>query len=305
MREALDSVVSQTYTNLEIIIVDDGSTDGSDDICDEYQKDPRVIVIHKKNGGLSDARNVGLDRASGEYIVFLDSDDAYFPVTVETLLNAVTENDADISICRIGLYETTGNMTDQEPFRIHGYEKALLTSEQALNLLVTKKIGSTAWDKMYKASLWEGIRFPEGHVYEDTRTTYRVFQKAQRIQTIPDVLCRYRIHDNGITRTPSPGNIRDHLIARDELGSFVSANTPGIFTRETEKTYWNRVLFQMKYDCALLLADKEEENRQTGRQWRKKIINRQKEVGGLKCPSHRICSLSVSALPAPADKDKY
>ena len=105
LREALDSVVGQSYRDLEIIIVDDGSTDGSSEICDEYRCNPRVRVIHQGNRGLSNARNVGLDVSSGVYIAFLDSDDAFHPDFVRKMVDEI--GDADVAVCRFEVHQGT------------------------------------------------------------------------------------------------------------------------------------------------------------------------------------------------------
>ena len=100
LKKCLDSIAAQTYKNLEIILIDDGSPDNCGRICDEYAaNDPRVKVIHKQNGGMSDARNTGLDNATGEYLTFIDSDDYVSENFVDTLLNALRDNDADMSVC--------------------------------------------------------------------------------------------------------------------------------------------------------------------------------------------------------------
>ena len=112
LREALDSVIGQTYHNLEILIIDDGSTDGSESICDEYKSDARVTVIHQKNGGLSNARNTGLDLAQGEFVCFLDPDDAYDTFFVERLIAPMISDHHDIAVCRFSVYKTTGRMHD-------------------------------------------------------------------------------------------------------------------------------------------------------------------------------------------------
>ena len=113
LREALDSVINQTYKNLEILIVDDGSTDGSGEVCDEYLSDPRVIVIHQENKGLSGARNTGLDRMTGEYVAFIDSDDAFKPEMIERMLETITRNKAEMSICGYYACETNSHMTEK------------------------------------------------------------------------------------------------------------------------------------------------------------------------------------------------
>ena len=110
LKEALDSVIFQTYRNLEIIIIDDGSTDGSREICDDYLDDSRVTVIHQKNKGLSAARNAGLDIMTGEYVAFLDSDDAYQSSFIEEMVNAIVREVADIVVCKYTVHSTVSEM---------------------------------------------------------------------------------------------------------------------------------------------------------------------------------------------------
>ena len=111
LREALDSVINQTYKELEIIIVDDGSTDGSASIYEEYAaSDPRIKLIHQANKGLSGARNTGLEHATGEFVSFIDSDDSISPMFIESLVNAMVSTSADVSICRFSAFETSGKM---------------------------------------------------------------------------------------------------------------------------------------------------------------------------------------------------
>ena len=99
LREAIDSVINQTYKNLEIIIIDDGSTDGSSGVCDQYLSDPRITVIHQENRGLSGARNTGLSAITGEYVAFLDSDDAFYPGMIQTMIMEIKKNNADLAVC--------------------------------------------------------------------------------------------------------------------------------------------------------------------------------------------------------------
>ena len=112
LREALDSIVNQTYKDLEILIIDDGSTDGSSAICEEYaSKDPRIRLIHQSNKGLSGARNTGLEHATGDYVAFIDSDDSVSPVFIESLVNAMTSSSASIAVCKFSIINTSGSMT--------------------------------------------------------------------------------------------------------------------------------------------------------------------------------------------------
>lgn len=179
LRRCVDSVLGQTYQNLEVWLVDDGSPDGCPAICDEYaEKDQRVKVIHKPNGGLADARNAALDKVTGEYVVCVDSDDYIAPTHIEGLYQLIAENNAQISVNTYCSFmegaEPCPNKADNEVYNYSGLE-AIET------MFYQEKFDTTAWGKMYKASLFEGIRYPKGLLFEDLPTTYRLFLKADKV----------------------------------------------------------------------------------------------------------------------------
>lgn len=165
LRKCVDSIVNQTYKNLEIILVDDGSPDGCPQICDEYkEKDERVVVIHKPNGGLSDARNAGLDAATGDYITFIDGDDWYEKDAIETLVALALKTGAAVSCMRNAVvstdYMTTEQVTDDRSTKV-------LSSHQLLKLLCEKKYSTSVCNKLFDASIWESKRFNKGRLNED------------------------------------------------------------------------------------------------------------------------------------------
>ena len=208
VREALDSVVKQMYEELEIIVVDDGSTDGSSPICDEYKTDRRVTVIHQENRGLSNARNTALDLATGDYISFLDPDDAYHPSFIEELLSAIA--DADIAVCRFTIQKTDGRLITKKRGVPHPSAKAgTYCREDSLRMLVNGIINWSVWNKLYRAELWKSIRFPNGHNFEDINTTYRVIDLSTSIIVIDPALYFTRIRSGSITQTVSWKNIDD------------------------------------------------------------------------------------------------
>ena len=174
LREALDSVLSQTYDNLEIILIDDGSTDGSGDICDEYAlHDSHIRVIHQNNKGLSAARNAGLDVISGDYIVFLDSDDVYLPEYVSYLKEILVKEDADIVECKLKTFRNGESYANNESITDQSTEYRTFNRIEALHALVHDDISVVATNKLYKRKLWDDIRFPEGYVYEDNNSMYK------------------------------------------------------------------------------------------------------------------------------------
>lgn len=164
LEKCLESIIKQTYKNLEIILVDDGSTDGSSEKCDNCAlQDTRINVIHKENGGLSDARNVALNIMSGEYVTFIDSDDYVTNDYVEYLYNLIVIDDSDMSIC---CFEKTYNQDKELNNKKEKVE--ILSSRDAIEMyLYQKKLTASAWCKMYKRELFSEIRYPIGYYYED------------------------------------------------------------------------------------------------------------------------------------------
>ena len=175
------SIINQTYKKLEIILVDDGSTDNSPSMCDEYKKkDDRIKVIHKINGGLSDARNAGLDIATGKYVTFIDSDDFINQHMINELYELINKYDSDISfVSQIRVPESSNgfeNNTDKT------YEKCVGRIEGLKNVFYCKdNFIPSACAKLYKTSLFKDIRYPFRVLYEDLATTYKLFDKAKKI----------------------------------------------------------------------------------------------------------------------------
>ena len=188
LEKCINSIINQTYKKLEIILVDDGSTDNSGKMCDDFaKKDKRIKVIHKENGGLSDARNFGIDVAVGKYIAFVDSDDFLKEDFYEYLMNLKEKTNSDIIECSfIRAYEEDLNMFEF-PLR---KEEAIVTTGNtgALELLMSDddEISTNSvvvWNKIYKKELFDGIRFPKGKTHEDQFTTYKLLAKCKRFTT--------------------------------------------------------------------------------------------------------------------------
>ena len=178
LEKCIESVLKQTYTNLQIILVDDGSPDNCGKICDEYaKKDSRIEVIHKANGGLSDARNVGINRANGRYIGFVDSDDYIKEDMYEKLINLIKEYNADVSICNLYDVIDGKEYVRNKDNGIHEYSRIDILKE----ILLDKNIQSYAWNKLYKKELFDEIKYPIGKKYEDIGTTFYLFEKCNKI----------------------------------------------------------------------------------------------------------------------------
>lgn len=247
LRESLDSVINQTYEKLEIIIIDDGSTDGSREICEEYaSRDERIRLIHQENKGLSAARNAGLNIMSGDVVAFLDSDDAYHPDFIRNMMETMYREKTDIVVCGYSRQKTEG-LLKYEGIGKTGpsIHTGRYSQVEVLRALADGKLNHGVWNKLYKKELWENIRFPEGFVYEEVRTTYRILELVNTITVIDQPLYRYRDRQGSITNTRTCKNIRDRLIARDEFESFITHNVPKIFSKKQ--------LEKWRYDHFVLL----------------------------------------------------
>lgn len=186
LHKCVDSIINQTYQNLEIILVDDGSPDKCGEICDEYEKkDSRIKVIHKENGGLSDARNAGIDAAKGEYLAFIDSDDYIALNMIETLHNSISKDKSDLALCDfMYVYE---DYNEIEKIKISSpIKNELISGRDALKKLVESKnwYYVIAVNKLYRKKLFENIRFPKGKQHEDEFVVHRIFDKCNRISCI-------------------------------------------------------------------------------------------------------------------------
>lgn len=192
--DCVRSVIAQTHTNTEIILVDDGSPDNCPAMCDSWaEKDKRIKVIHKPNGGLSDARNAGLEIATGEYISFIDSDDWILPEMYERMLSLIQKENADICACSI-----RSCYPDHE--EVWGCKEYFTgTAEQILDMLYSDtKYPVSAWNKLYKRECWNKLRFPVGKICEDAFTTYQLVHNAGRIVQVPEAFYCYRIRPQSI-----------------------------------------------------------------------------------------------------------
>lgn len=197
LKRCVDSILAQTYKNLEIILVDDGSPDNCGAICDEYQKqDNRIQVIHKENGGLSDARNKGIDIAKGKYIAFVDSDDFIHPKFIETLYNLCIENNCEIA-------QVDFKRVYNDHIAVVPEEKVVqvYTTQEFLYHLYSKDYVKmiVAWNKLYKKELFEQIRYPFGKLHEDEATTYRLVYEAKKIAISNQPLYNYFFEESSIT----------------------------------------------------------------------------------------------------------
>ncbi len=192
LEQCLDSIIHQTYRDIEIIVVNDGSTDRSGEICRAYAgRDPRIVLFETENRGLSAARNLGIDNAHGEWIMFVDSDDWVEPEFCEAPLRAAMENDADLVVFCFTKVCQSGQTI---PVKLSGVGN--ITREMAV------ECGRPAvWNKLYRRRLFDTIHFPEGRRYEDVAVTHRLVYRSKQIMMMETPLYYYRIRDGSILRS--------------------------------------------------------------------------------------------------------
>lgn len=217
----LQSIINQTYSNLEIIIVEDGSPDRCPEICDEYmRKDSRIKVIHQKNGGVAKARNVGLLNATGEWILFVDGDDCIDCELCKKVYDCATESESDLVMFELSKFndgEQKKNSIDDRGWR-------LLKKDDAMKLLSDPNIGNYSCNKFYKRSLFKGIEYPDGRVYEDLATTYKIVDRALSICLLEAKLYYYYQSDDSITHTLTKKYVTDEFEQRFEQYNFLIAH---------------------------------------------------------------------------------
>lgn len=197
LNRCIKSIVNQTYSNLEIILVDDGSPDRCGFICDKWMAtDKRIKVIHKKNGGLSSARNKGIELSTGKYIMFIDSDDYIKNNMVEVLYNNLIETDADISICdfiRCRKNKRHYNNYTNKRFVIDDNKKYKMLERNEYNV-----VSVVQWNKLFKKEIFKNIKYPVGKIHEDEAVIAQEFYNAKRISYILKPLYYYRMRDDSI-----------------------------------------------------------------------------------------------------------
>ncbi|MDO4493647.1 MAG: glycosyltransferase [Clostridia bacterium] len=213
----VESLRKQSYPNLELIFVDDGSPDACGSILDAYaEKDARIRVVHQQNRGLSGARNAGLDLASGEFVAFLDSDDTADPEMISALFGGLSAADADISVCGFRLVFEDSAPAVAMPLEGVDAPTAYSRREALCRLIAGKPYPEFAWNKLFRRSLWDGIRFPEGRNFEDIAVMYRVFCRASRVVAIPGTYIAYLQRKSSIIGTRSFKNEMDAIAAHTE-----------------------------------------------------------------------------------------
>lgn len=221
LENCIESILNQTFKDYELILVDDGSTDKSGEICDKYEKkDSRIKVIHKNNGGLSSARNVGLDIACGQYIGFVDSDDSIHPRMYEILYDLIKKYKVDISCCN---YKKTYSMFNEHNTYIKSTEVIEMDNIQAINNLYDDDIGIrlvVAWNKLYSKHLFDDTRYEVGRMHEDEFMAHRILYKCKKIVYTNSELHYYLQREGSIMSQASYKREVDSLLAHSDRMRF-------------------------------------------------------------------------------------
>ncbi|CAB1273969.1 glycosyltransferase [Veillonella parvula] len=210
--ECIESIQNQTYMNLEIILVNDGSTDASGDICDKYAAyDERIQVIHKENAGVSAARNTGIEAANGDYIGFVDSDDYIAPTMYEDMLKLMAEHDLDIIECTA--FRNNGD-TNIEGCNDGSLE--IFNRDEALKMAMYDCFVAV-WSQLYKRRVISDVRFPVGRKFEDSAVSYLFIANTKRVGHINRCLYYYRLNPNSTTQTSfDPKSRWDFVLGYEE-----------------------------------------------------------------------------------------
>lgn len=250
----MESVLAQSLREFEVLLVDDGSTDGSGALCDEYARaDERVQVFHQENGGLSQARNTGLAHAKGEYLTFVDSDDFLHPQFLMELVTLLRDTGAQVSVCRYLPVEEGAEPIEES--QGPAQSPVCLSGRQAVEKIVleSRRFMITAWGKLYSAGLAQWLRFPQGRLHEDEFVTYKVFFQAQKVAVSSKRYYYYLQRGGSIIRQSFQEKRLDKLDALREAVSFFEQRGEQQLSRAAKKRYllnvqiaWYRVHAGMK-----------------------------------------------------------
>ncbi|MEC5424036.1 glycosyltransferase [Virgibacillus sp. C22-A2] len=222
LRKCLDSIIAQTFTNFEVILVNDGSTDDSGVICDEYAaKDSRIIVVHKEYGGVSSARNAGVELVKGDYIGFVDGDDYIEKDMYLTLFHLCQENESDIAICNLGRV-IDGKLINGGNHEV--YIKEFTNEEGMSELFKGVLYRFSLCNKLFSRKCFQDIQFPEGRIHEDLSTTYKLFANAQKIVYSNFLGYIYVKRNNSILTSRFNQSRLDAFIGWNEILVFMKKN---------------------------------------------------------------------------------
>lgn len=235
LERCVESILKQTYSNLEILLVNDGSTDKSGELCDQLAlRDQRIRVIHKENGGLSDARNRGIDEASSDLIGFIDSDDYIDEDMYETLYRHLRKSNADLSMC--GHYDVFHQIPEKQVSEIKTWE---LSSEEAIKMVMEAKILSvTAVNKLYKKELFNHLKFEVGKIAEDAFIMIRLLDQCQKVVATNEKKYYYVHRENSITTQKFSLKFLNVIEAYEQNANIIREHYPAIADVATMRLNW-------------------------------------------------------------------
>lgn len=236
LEDSVRTVRDQTLENIEIVLVDDGSTDGSSELCDRLaSEDSRIKVIHKENGGVSDARNVGMEAASADYIGFVDSDDYIAPNMYEVLYKELIENQADLSYC--GFYHVE-NGINRPDYKLTSGKFIYSGKEITKNVLYSNNLTMHLWTKLYKKEIALRHKFPVGKTYEDAFFTIPYFLDCKKAVAIMEPLYRYIKREGSIVNSPySKADLA--VLEAHESNYKLLKDTPEFLEGAEYRLYWS------------------------------------------------------------------
>lgn len=268
IRQCVDSILAQTFTDFELILVDDGSKDQSGKICDEYAgMDKRVKVIHKENGGLSDARNKGMDQAAGHYFMFVDSDDYIAPTMVECLYESILNEEADIVACNYLYYFENDRKKDFST----NIKSEVLTGKEIFYYRKNERnygVWTVAWNKLYKREAFGKVRFRFGKYHEDEFWANDIYQMDIKVVMVTECLYYYRQRDNSIMGKKSFARNIDILEALQER-LYIYLKSP-----EYSGQAYRVLVYSLEYlvESKRLISNKDDKN---------KYIQAEKNIKGI------------------------
>lgn len=225
IKETIDSVLNQSYKELEIILVNDGSTDHSGEICKEYAiKDSRIRCFNQYNQGLSAARNTGIKNAKGDFLFFLDADDILENSALEIMLYEINNNRKNIVVCNFKKFVSTVGEYDKK----NGYKVIEYTKEEYMRKVFLLEKHTYAWGVLIPKSIMRNIQFPEGKYFEDMATMYKVILNAEKIKYIDEELVRYRQHEGSIVASMNEKKALHYIDAVDTMCEYVCNKLPNL-----------------------------------------------------------------------------
>lgn len=251
LKKCIESILAQSYRNFELILVNDGSTDTSEDICRDYErKDDRIVLINKSNGGLSDSRNTGIEQAKGVWMLFVDSDDWIDENLCNRCIEHAYETNSDIVV--FGLIKVFKDKHIK--MSVNDIQSGVIEKNKAMSLLGDDGFGNYAWNKLYKRELFKDIRYPVGKYLEDIGTTCYLFEKANRISYLKEYYYYYLQRNNSIMHSMSSEKAYDQFELRLYQNRFFKNNYPEACVLSNEALVRSAITY-----CLYFCEDQEED----------------------------------------------